>query len=122
MDRKDVDNILDIPDIEQFLDNVFTLNIYDFGDKVLYYEYLAPLNGVSCQIAISLDKNPYSIEGKTKLSDLLIIDDVGMIDYTTGIMSHSFYDSEFGCFMSDFSETFQRYWYRPFLNKEEREY
>ena len=122
MDRKDVDNILDIPDIEQFLDSVFTLNLYDFGDSVLYYEHIAPLNGVSCEIAISLDKNPYIIEGKTKLSDLLIIDDVGMIDYTTGVMSDGFYDIESGYYRTDFTEIYQRYWYRPFLNKEEREY
>ena len=80
MKAKDVDNVLDISNIERFINEFFTLNIYDAGDRVLYYEYKAPLNGDSCDLAISLDKEPTLIEGKTKFSDLLILDNIGMIE------------------------------------------
>ena len=122
MNPKDVDNILDVPNIEKFINEFFTLNIYDGGDKVLFYEYNAPLKGVSCDIAISLDKEPKLIEGKTRLSDLLILDDIGMIEYKTGVKSESEYCTEFGCFMSEFTDLQENYWYRQFLKPEEKNY
>jgi hypothetical protein len=122
MKEKDIDNVLDIPNIERFINEFFTLNIYDAGDRVLYYEYKAPLNGDSCDIAISLDKEPKLIEGKTKFSDLLILDDIGMIEVKTGLKSEPIYNEEMGFFMSDFTDLKQNYWYRPFLKTEEKNY
>ena len=122
MKAKDVENILDVPNIDRFINHFFSLNIYDAGDRVLYYEYNDPLKGDSCDIAISLDEDPSLIEGKTKFSDLLILDDIGMIEVKTGLKSEPIYDDEFGCFMSDFTDLKQNYWYRPFLKKEEKNY
>ena len=122
MKPKDLDNILDAPKIERFINEFFTLNIYDGGDKVLFYEYNAPINGISCDVAISLDKEPKLIEGKTRLSDLLILNDIGMIEYKTGVKSESVYNTEFGCFISEFIVLQQNYWYRPFLKPEEKNY
>jgi len=39
MKTKDVKNILDIPNIENYLEKVFELNLYDVGDKTIIYEY-----------------------------------------------------------------------------------
>jgi hypothetical protein len=122
MKAKDVDNVLDISNIERFINEFFTLNIYDAGDRVLYYEYKAPLNGDSCDLAISLDKEPTLIEGKTKFSDLLILDNIGMIEVKTGLKSEPIYDEEIGCFISGFADLKQNYWYRPFLKPEEKNY
>ena len=122
MKARDVDNVLDITNIERFVNEFFTLNIYDAGDRVLYYEYKAPLNGDSCDIAISLDKEPSLIEGKTKFSDLLILDDIGMIEVKTGLKSEPIYDEEMGFFMSDFTDLKQNYWCRPFLTPEQKNY
>ena len=37
MKTKDVNNILDIPEIEKHLESIFTLNVYDTSDNLLIY-------------------------------------------------------------------------------------
>jgi hypothetical protein len=119
METKDVDNILDIPNIAYWVGSVFDLNLYDAGDKDLYYECF--YEGVCCDVVISLKAHPRIIDGKKKLSDLIMLDDIDMFEMRVGKKTKT-WDSELGAFMSDNIEPHQSHWYRPFLAKEEREY
>jgi len=120
MKTKDVDNILDIPNIENWLDEVFTLSCYDIkGDKVLFYECFK--DNVCCDINIYMDKHPFLIEGQKKLSDLIMIENIGMFEMKIGIQTKE-WDSEIGFFVGEWVDEFQSNWYRPFLEKSKREY
>lgn len=119
MREKDVDNILDIPNIEKWLDVIFTLSCYESGDKVLYYE--ADINGITCDVNISLDKDIKLIEGQKKLSDLICLDDIGMFEMQIGTQTKE-WDSGLGFYMREWVDEYQSHWFRPFLEKSKREY
>ena len=120
MDTKDVDNILDIPNIEQWLDDIFTLSCYDLkGDKVLFYTCIK--DNICCDIIIYMDKHPCLIEGEKKLSDLIMLDDVGLFEMKTGIQTKE-WDNEIGFWCGEWIDVFQAHWFRPFLEKSKREY
>lgn len=119
MDTKDVDNILDIPNIENWLDVIFTLACYDAGDRILYYN--ATVDNVTCDVNISLDKDQTLISGESKLSDLIMLDDIGMFELKTGIQTKE-WDNEVGFWSGEWIDIFQQHWFRPFLEKSKREY
>ena len=120
MKEKDVDNILDIPNIGKWLDEVFTLSCYDLnGDKILFYTCL--IDGVCCDINIYMDKHPSLVEGEKKLSDLIMLDDVRLFEMKIGIQTKG-WDNEIGFWCGEWVNVFQSHWYRPFLSKDKREY
>ena len=116
---KDVKEILDIPNIEIWLNEVFTLSCYDAGDKLLIYSL--EKGGRVCDVQISLDKHPRLIEGQKKLSDLIIIEDIGMFELDYGVQTKE-WDDEIGTWFYRWFEVIQSHWYRPFLSKSEREF
>ena len=119
MIEKDVDNILDIPTIEKWLNKIFTLSCYESGDKVLYYS--ATVDNDTCSVEISLKKHQSLISGESKLSDLIRIDHIGMFEMSVGIQEKE-WDNSIGYWSIQWIDIFQSHWYRPFLAKEEREY
>jgi hypothetical protein len=115
----DVDNILDIPKIDEWLSKIFDLNCYDPSEQTLFYECF--FNGTCCDVTIHLDDQSKLIEGKKKLSDLIMFDGIGMFQMQVGRQTRE-WNPELGFFMGEWKETYQNHWYRPFLGKSEREY
>tara|TARA_R110002020_G_C15861871_1_gene737193 strand:- start:19 stop:381 length:363 start_codon:yes stop_codon:yes gene_type:complete len=120
MSIKDVKEILDIPDIEKYLNCIFTFDLYEPGDKDIHYSYWLD-DSVCVQINFMLDKHPFLIEGHKKLSDLIMMEGIGYFQMSIGIVKQE-WCSEYGCYMTTQSDLFQQHHYRPHCEEEKKQY
>ena len=75
----DVKEIRDIPEIENYLDKVFKLALYDVRDKVEIYNLDI---GDNMHISIDLHSNETVIEGEIELIDLITRENIHYLSYT----------------------------------------
>jgi hypothetical protein len=68
MDIKDVKTILHIPNIENYLKNVFELDLYEVGDKTIVYSIDLPNNH---HIVIDIISKESLIFGRQELAEIL---------------------------------------------------
>jgi hypothetical protein len=75
----DVREIRDIPKIENYLDKVFKLALYEVGDRVEIYNLDI---GSNMHISIDLMSDETVIEGEIKLSSLISREDIHYLCYS----------------------------------------
>ena len=120
MKTKDVNNILDIPEIEKHLESIFTLNVYDTSDNLLIYSHQLGDN-LHIDISLMVNNTPYLVGGEKKLSDIILIEDIGYFEFNIWI-GNKVWCSEYGCYMSYDDDVLQSYCFRPFVTKEDKTY
>lgn len=78
METKDVRKVLDIPDIEDYLQTVFTLVLYEVGDRNIIYEAELPNN---YRIMVDIISNETLIEGKFDLAEIISHYNIGFLQW-----------------------------------------
>ena len=120
MKTKDVKEILDIPNIEKYLDCIFQFTLYIPGDKNMFYQHWIDEN--SCvRVDFMIDNHLDLIEGQKKLSDIIIIEDIGYFEMSVGTEKR-IWDSNYGCYMTESYKLFQSHFWRPHIKENEKDY
>ena len=102
---KDVKEIHDIPEIELHLDKIFTLVLYEVGDKLQIYEYqLSSLFYFNLEI----HGDETLIEGRDKLSNLITQCDIGYL--------------QFSLIDKSIEKAIESWCYRPLVPEENKDY
>jgi len=104
MDYKDVKQILDIPNIENYLRTVFELDLYEVGDRTIIYKVKLPNRH---SIVIDLNSDETLILGSQDLAEILTHYDISFFDWK----EYNDLDEAVGAFM-----------YRPLINESEKNY
>lgn len=104
MKTKDVKKVLDIPEIENYLQNIFTLELYEVGDRTIIYKSVLP-NYHTISIEIISDEK--LIEGKLDLAGIIAHYDILFFQWTT---------------RNDLGQSISSYWYRPAINDRDRDF
>lgn len=104
MEIKDVKTILDIPNIENYLTDFFTLELYERGDRTAFYKCDLP-NRHTLRIEIGTEESV--IEGRLDLAAML-----------------AHYDSQYFQFVerNDLDEIIAAYHYRPLIDEANKNY
>jgi len=75
----DVREIRDIPEIENYLDKVFKLALYEVGDKIEIYNLDI---GDNMHISIDLNSNETVIDGEIELVNLITRENIHYLSYS----------------------------------------
>lgn len=104
---KDVKNILDIPNIEDYLEVDFHLKIYEVGDKTIIYGSDWGFDGEHT-IEIEMISNETLIEGYLDLAEMIAhYDDIGFFQFVI-------YNQD--------DDIVQAHMYRPHIKESEKQY
>lgn len=104
MDIKDVNEILDIPDIENYLRTVFILELYETKDRTIIYSCKLPNNH---EIVIDIGSEETLIMGCLDLAEIIVHYDIWYFHWTE---------------LNDLDEVISSYHYRPLVNDSDKEY
>jgi len=104
MKIKDVRKILDIPGIEDYLANVFHLDLYEAGDRTIIYKCRLPNRH---EIVIDMNSEESLILGKQELADILVNYKIEFFQWV-----------EF----NDLGKTVSAFMYRPHVEESEKNY
>lgn len=99
----DVEQIHDIPNIENHLEKVFELEIYDIPERLQIYTHKLNTLFYLC-VEIHCQEN--LIEGKIKLIDLITQDDISFLQFSLA-------DKSIG-------KNINSWWYRPLVDYEDK--
>ena len=120
---KDVKNILDIPNIEKYLDKMMYLKLYDVGDNTLYYSCDLG-NNIKLDINfITKDEKHSLIEGQQKLSNIICSSDYEIVffEMSVGIVKEEWNEEDGYMAVIDF-DYFQMNWFRPLVDEKDKNY
>ena len=98
----DVKEILDIPNIENYLDKTFRLDLYDVGDKTIIYEYELEND---FRVIVDLISDETLIIGSFELADILIEYDIKYFEFTV---------------VDNFDKIISSHHYRPLVDDKEK--
>lgn len=79
MKTKDVKKVLDIPRIEDYLQTVFDLVLYEVGDRTVIYESILPNNHM---ISIEIISDEKLIEGRLDLAEMIAHYNLGFFQWS----------------------------------------
>lgn len=105
IEAKDVKNILDIPNIEDWLTESFELVFYDVGDKTQYYEVELPIEDQTF-VRIDVISDESLINGVCELADILAQDNIHY----------------FSCSIGTIVENLETWDYRPLIPDNEKNF
>lgn len=100
----DVKKILDIPNIENYIKYLFELDLYERGDRTIFYKcYLENLY----EIRIEIVSNESLIIGELDLAEILAHYEIGFFQWTI---------------KDDLGNTKESYMYRPNIDESKKNY
>ena len=100
----DVNNVFDLPEVENYLQHIFQLVLYDKGDNTQFYNCLITDD---TYIHISIISEEGLIEPCDTLYNLLTQHNIGFIEYSIGSLEKAIEPI---------------YYYRPFSDESEKVY
>ena len=104
MEAKDVKKILDIPNIEDYLTDVFMLDLYEVGDKTIIYKTNLPNRH---SISIDMHSDESLILGKLDLAEIIAHYKIGFLNWV-----------EF----NDLGNVVSNFMYRPLIYENRKNY
>ena len=119
----DVKNIFDIPNFEEYADELFTFNCYDIGDDTLMFSYCLDKLYISVEIIVTDVKYVFFRE---ELLELATMDNIHFFQMTyrqfneipKGVTKEMLFDNP----LAYCSPKEQSYWYRPLVDELEKNY
>jgi len=104
METYDVREIRDIPNIENYFDKVFNLNLYDRSDNIQVYRLDLDDNK---SILIDIIEDEKLIEGSSELVDIITRENITFLGYSI---------------VQNETDILESYHYRPLIDEYEKKY
>lgn len=104
MEIQDVRKLLDIPEIEDYLQNRFVLELYEVGDRTIIYKCILPNRH---SIVIDMISDESLIIGSLDLAEIIAHYKIAFLHFVL---------------INDLGNTITSYMYRPCIGDEEKDF